>query len=125
MVVRAAGAEVTGASVFVQNAQPYTYFKERPVHLAEGTRLDSGDLSGVVLTRANALDVPSIAFRLLARRARVGRHRRVTSFDGLHELRVRSYDDRPVPVQVDGDFIGAHDEAVFSVSPGGLRVVAG
>ena len=47
------------------------------------------------------------------------RHRRVTSFDGLHELRVRSYDDRPVPVQVDGDFIGAHEEAVFSVSPGG------
>jgi diacylglycerol kinase family enzyme len=125
VVVRAAGAEVTGASVFVQNAQPYTFFKERPVRLAEGTHLDSGDLSGVVLMRASALDVPTIAFRLLARRARVERHRRVTSFDGLHELRVRSFDDRPVPVQVDGDYIGAHEEAVFTVTPGGLLVVGG
>jgi diacylglycerol kinase family enzyme len=125
VVVHAAGAEVTGASVFVQNAQPYTFFKERPVRLAEGTHLDSGDLSGVVLTRASALDVPTIAFRLLTGRARVEDHRRVASFDGLDELRVRSYDDRPVPVQVDGDYIGVHEEAVFSVTPGGLYVVGG
>ena len=125
VVVEVGGQEVTGASVFVQNAQPYTYFKERPVQLAEGTHLDSGDLSGVVLTRASALDVPTIAYRLLARRARVEEHRRVAAFDGLHELRVRSYDHRPVPVQVDGDYIGAHEEAVFTVTPGGLRVVGG
>ena len=36
-------------------------------------RSTSGDLSGVVLTRANAIDVPTIAYRLLAERARVGR----------------------------------------------------
>src|SRR5919112_3386634 len=61
VVARAAGAEVTGVSVFVQNAQPYTYFRRRPVRLSEGTHLDSGDLSGVVLTRANAIDVPTLA----------------------------------------------------------------
>jgi len=123
VVATAAGADVTGVSVFVQNSQPYTYFRRRPVWLAEGTRLDSGDLSGVVLTRANAVDMPTIGFRLLARRARVERHRRVASFDGLSEIRVRSFDERPVPVQVDGDYIGAHDEAVFSVAPGALRVL--
>ena len=37
---------------------------------SDGAALDSGDLSGVVLTRANALDVPTIAYRLLAERAR-------------------------------------------------------
>jgi diacylglycerol kinase family enzyme len=47
----------------------------------------------------------------------------VRAFDGLHGLRVRSFDQRPVPVQVDGDFIGHHEEAVFSVLPGGLRVL--
>jgi diacylglycerol kinase family enzyme len=36
---------------------------------------------------------------------------------------VRSADERPVPVQVDGDYIGGHEEAVFSVLPGGLRVL--
>jgi len=123
VVAQIGDREVTGVSVFVQNAQPYTYFSHRPVRLAEGTRIDSGDLSGVVLTRANPIDVPSITYRLFAERARVEAHRRVASFDGLQELRVRSVDERPVPVQVDGDFIGVHEEAVFTLKPGGLLVL--
>jgi diacylglycerol kinase family enzyme len=115
--------EVEGVSVFVQNAQPYTYFRRRPIHLANDAGLWSGDLSGAVLTRANAIDVPTIAFRLLSRRATVAGHRRIAGFEHLHGLRVRSSDDRPVPIQVDGDYIGDHDEAVFRVSPGGLRVL--
>ena len=124
VVASAGGRETRGVSVFVQNAQPYTYFRRRPVRLAAGTHLQSGDLSGVVLERANALDLPTIAFRLLARRARVGRHRRVHAFDGLAGLRVRSADERPVPVQVDGDYVGTYEEAAFSVLPGGLRVLS-
>ncbi len=124
VVASAAGRETRGVSVFVQNSQPYTYFRRRPVRLAAGTHLRSGDLSGVVLERANAIDVPTIAYRLLARRAKVGSHRRVHAFDGLDGLRVRSVDERPVPVQVDGDYIGAHDEAVFSVLPRGLSVLS-
>src|SRR5918993_563771 len=112
------------ASVVVQNAQPYTYFRRRPITLSPGAALDSGDLSAVVLARANALDLPTIAYRLLAKRAQVGRHRQAHPFDGVDTLRVRSCDDRPVPVQVDGDYVGEHDEAVFSVRPGALRVLA-
>ena len=123
VVATAAGRETRGVSVFVQNSQPYTYFRRRPVHLAGGAGLDSGNLSGVVLTRANALDVPTITYRLLARHAPVGRHRRVHAFHGLEGLRVRSFDERPVPLQVDGDFIGHHEQAVFSVLPAGLRVL--
>ncbi len=52
---QAGGREVRGVSVFVQNAQPYTYFRRRPISLSDGARLDSGDLSGAVLTRANVL----------------------------------------------------------------------
>jgi len=123
VVATAAGRETRGVSVFVQNSQPYTFFRHRPVRLAAGTHLHSGDLSGVVLTRANALDLPTITYRLLARHSAVGRHRRVHAFDGLDGLRVRSFDHRPVPVQVDGDFIGHHEEAVFSVLPGGLSLL--
>jgi diacylglycerol kinase family enzyme len=47
----------------------------------------------------------------------------VHAFDGLHGLRVRSFDERPVPVQVDGDYIGVHEEAVFSVLERGLKVL--
>jgi diacylglycerol kinase family enzyme len=123
VVATAGGRETSGVSVFVQNSQPYTYFRRRAIQLVDGTHLASGDLSGAILTRANALDVPTIAYRLLARGASVARHRRVHAFDGLEGLRVRSFDDRPVPVQVDGDFVGDHEEAVFSVLPGGLRVL--
>jgi diacylglycerol kinase family enzyme len=119
-----AGEEKAGASVFVQNAQPYTYFRRRPITLSPGAALDSGDLSAVVLGRANAADLPTMAYRLLSRRAQVGRHRQAHAFDGLDGLVVRSCDERPVPVQVDGDYIGEHEEAVFSVSPGVLRVLA-
>jgi len=124
VIAEAGGRETRGVSVFVQNTQPYTYFRRRPINLAGGAQLDSGDLSGAVLTRANALDVPTIAVRLLSQRARVAGHRRVHVFDGLTELRVRSADERPVPVQVDGDYIGTHEEAVFSVVPGALQVLA-
>ena len=123
VIATAGGRETRGVSVFVQNTQPYTYFRRRPINLSGGATLQSGDLAGAVLTRANAIDVPTIAYRLLSRRATVGGHRRVHAFDGLDGLRVRSADDRPVPVQVDGDYIGTHEEAVFSVLPGGLRVL--
>jgi diacylglycerol kinase family enzyme len=123
-VATAGGRASEGVSVFVQNAQPYTYFRRRAISLAAGAGLQSGDLSGAVLTRANALDLPTIALRLLSRRAEIGGHPRVHAFDGLDGLRVRSADHRPVPVQVDGDYVGTHEEAVFGVLPGALRVVA-
>jgi diacylglycerol kinase family enzyme len=37
---------------------------------------------------------------------------------------VRSIDDRPLPLQVDGDYIGEAQEAVFRVVPRGILVVA-
>jgi diacylglycerol kinase family enzyme len=116
--------EVEGVSVFVQNSRPYTFFRRRPIDVAADAGLGSGDLSGAVLTRANAVDLPTLAFRLLSRHASVARHRRVVGFGQLDGLRVRSVDERPVPVQVDGDYIGEHDEAVFSVLRGGLRVLS-
>jgi diacylglycerol kinase family enzyme len=124
VIASAGGREATGVSVFVQNAQPYTYFGRRPVRLSDGAALGSRDLSAIVLERANVLDLPTAAFRLLSQRATVGGHRRVQVFDGIDGLRVRPADDRQVPVQVDGDFVGHHEEAVFSVLPGGLKVLS-
>jgi diacylglycerol kinase family enzyme len=103
---------------------PYTYFGDRPVNMADGVALDSGDLAGVVLERSNPLDAPSITFRSLSKRFRVSNHRHVASFSGLTEFSLRSVDDRPLPLQVDGDYIGTAPEASFSVLPSGITVVA-
>jgi diacylglycerol kinase family enzyme len=115
---------VTGVTVLVQNATPYTFFGERPVQLSDGATLESGDLAGIVLERASPIDMPTLIWRALSKRAQVGRHRRVHPFRDLPELSVRSLDERPLPLQVDGDYIGEIESARFGVLPHGLTVVA-
>ena len=113
-----------GVTVVVQNASPYTYFGSRGVEMAEGASLDSGDLAGLILKRTSPLDIPSIAWRALSPRARVAGHRQIQQFSAERQLRIRSLDDRELPVQVDGDFIGTATEHTFSVAPGALAVIA-
>ena len=115
---------IAGVTVIVQNAGPYTFFGDRAVQMAEGAALDSGDLAGAVLRRASPIDIPSVVWRALSKRARVADHHRVRAFSGLTSLRVRSLDGRPLPVQVDGDYIGEFDDAAFGVTPAGLVVIA-
>lgn len=118
------GERVAGVSAVVQNAAPYTYFGDIPVHIGEGAALDSGDLAGVVLRRASLIDVPTIIWRALSARTHFNRHRKVQPFTGQRTLRIRSLDDRPLPVQVDGDYIGELAEVRFRVIPSGLLVLA-
>jgi len=48
----------------------------------------------------------------------------VHAFSGTRELRVVSRDERPLPLQVDGDYIGEAHDAVFRVRPNGMAVVS-
>ncbi len=115
---------VQGVTAIIQNAAPYTYFGNRPVEIAEGATLESGDLAGVVLKRSNPIEIPTIIWRALSRRARISRHRQVHPFSEVTGMRIRSLDERPLPLQVDGDYIGEVDEAVFGIKPRGILVVA-
>ena len=115
---------LTGVTAIVQNADPYTYFGGRPVHMGEGATLESGDLAGVILRRASPIDVPTIIWRALSRRAKVARHRQVRAFSELDRVHVTALDDRALPLQVDGDYIGESGEAVFIVEPRAMLVVA-
>jgi diacylglycerol kinase family enzyme len=68
--------------------------------------------------------MPNLIWRMLSRPGRMARHRHVHPFSGCRELTVRSVDARPLPLQVDGDYIGGVPEATFSVAPRSLTVVA-
>ncbi len=122
--IETGGETVRGVSAFFQNGEPYTYFKSRPVNLVEGARLDSGDLAGVMLTRARPYDVPTVTFRALSGAARIARHHGIHAFAGLREATLRSVDGRPVPLQVDGDHMSDETVAELSVTPGALNVVS-
>ncbi len=124
LTVQTPDGELDGVTAIVQNGSPFTYFQNRPIEIAEGATLDSGALAGGVLHRATALAMPSIAWRAFSKRARVVRHRQVTGVADASELIVRSADGRPLPLQVDGDYLGEVTEARYSIMPGALSVVA-
>lgn len=117
------GEEHEGLTAIFQNTTPYTYFGPRPIEVAEDVALESGTVAGVVLRRASPVDVPTIAFRALTR-ARIVRHRQVSAFSGAASAHVRSLDDRALPLQVDGDYLGEVPEIDVRVDPAALSVVA-
>lgn len=124
LTVEADGKQHTGVTAIIQNGSPFTYFQDRPIEVADGPELDSGTLHACVLHRARPLDMPSIAYRAFSRRARLARHRQVTPLAETLELTVRSSDEQPLPLQVDGDYLGEVMEARYSVLPCELNVVS-
>ena len=123
--VRAAGRELEGLTVIVQNSDPFTYFRRRPIRVVEPSGLSTGTLSAAVLKRATLLELPTLIPRLLSSRARtVMRHRQVEPLPELSALHVEAIDDRAFPLQVDGDYIGDFSEVEFAAVPGGLVAVA-
>jgi diacylglycerol kinase family enzyme len=113
-----------GATVIVQNGDPYTYFNYRPLHVAEGATLDSGTVAGVVLQATRPTVMPGVIWRLFSRRARIVNHRAITGFSDVTQVRVRVADERPAPLQVDGEYVGDVEEAVFGIQPRILTVVS-
>jgi diacylglycerol kinase family enzyme len=122
--VQAGGETLDGVTAIVQNGSPFTYFQNRPIEIADGVALDSGVLAGGVLHRATAVSMPFIAWRAFSTRARVAGHRQVSPLHDLRELRVCSADERPLPLQVDGDYLGEVAEARYSIMPQALNVVS-
>jgi diacylglycerol kinase family enzyme len=123
--VDAGGRELTGVTVIVQNSDPFTYFRRRPIRVAEEAGLDTGSLSLAVLQKATPFELPTLIPRLLSGRASsVLKHRQVESLPGLMAVRVEAIDDRPFPVQVDGDYIGEFGEVEYAAVPGALVAVA-
>ena len=118
------GRTLDGVTAIIQNGSPFTYFQSRPIEIAEGAALDSGSLSAGVLHRATPVSMPFIAWRAFSRRAPVTHHRQVTGLEGISELTVRSADERPLPLQVDGDYIGEVEEARYSILPAALNVIS-
>jgi diacylglycerol kinase family enzyme len=126
-VVRVTAGErtLTGVTVVVQNSDPFTYFRTRPIRVAEPAGLETGSLAVAVLKRATVLELPTLIPRLLSTRARtVLRHRQIEGLGELRAFRIDAVDDRPFPLQVDGDYVGEFQSATYEVRPGGLLVVA-
>jgi diacylglycerol kinase family enzyme len=125
MTVTVGGETVEGVTVVAQNSDPFTYFGRRPIRVCEGAGLHTGSLGVAVLKKATPLEMPTLIPRLFSgRAATVSKHRQIQPFPDVPEALVESADGRPLPVQVDGDYIGDEASVRFSAAPGALTVVS-
>jgi diacylglycerol kinase family enzyme len=123
--VHAAGRQVDGVTVIVQNSDPFTYFRQRPIRVADEAGLQTGSLGVAVLRSATPLELPTLIPRLLSGRAgTVLRHRQVESLGALDGLRVETIEGQAFPVQVDGDYLGEYTEVRFAAAPRALFAVS-
>ena len=120
-----AGAS-TASRCSCRTVDPYTYFRRIPIAARPTARSwTPATSSGVVLERASPVDMPTVLSRALSQRPRIERHRQGQRLRRRRRRsRVVSLDERTIPVQVDGDYIGEHPEVAFAVHPGALSVVA-
>jgi diacylglycerol kinase family enzyme len=116
--------QLDGVTAIVQNGASFTYFQDRPIEIADGAALDSGVLAGGVLRSASLPSMLSIAWRAFSSRASVAGNRQVSPLRDLHELTVRSADQRALPLQVDGDYLGEVAEARYSIMQNALNVIS-
>ena len=78
----------------------------------------------VHIQRANPLDMPTVIWRVFSPRSHVIRHRRVSGMHDLAEVTIRSRDERPIALQVDGDHVDDVLEARYTLRPKHLTVVS-
>jgi diacylglycerol kinase family enzyme len=125
MRVEVAGRTIDAVTTVVQNSDPYTYFASSPIRLVEGVSLTDGRLGATVLRKSGLAQMPTLMPRVFStREGSLGRHSQIDTFTGLETLRVSTLDDRELPLQADGDYMGSFTEIEFSVKPLGLSVVA-
>jgi diacylglycerol kinase family enzyme len=128
LVLEARGQRVEGVSAFVQNSRPFTYARSKPLHVCEDVSFTSATISAMVMERAGLRDSPGAIWRLFREGHSLAEHPRARSFPRLTEARVTSLEASgtpiPFPLEVDGDYLGEHTEAVYGIAPGALRIVA-
>ena len=103
----------------VCNGRPLTYFGRFPVDACPEASLEKG-LDFLGMTRIHTSTIPRIAWSVFVSRAHVGwkNSRYVTD---VMEGSLRA--TQPMPVQVDGDFIGEADRAMIRLIPSSLDLL--
>lgn len=117
------GATLEGVTLVVQNSDPLTFLGRRSIRVCEGAGLDTGKLSIALLHRSLRRELPMVMARLASGDPRrVVSHRRVRGFRQVDGAGVTSIDGRPMPVEVDGEYVGEVNSIRYAVAPGRLRV---
>lgn len=101
------------------NGRPFTYLRGFPVDVCPEATLEGGlDLFG--LHRLRAGTAPRLAWALFVSRS----HRRWSSATYRHDVtRIDLRADRPLPVEVDGDYVGEFDSQTIRLRKDALDLL--
>jgi diacylglycerol kinase family enzyme len=102
------------------NTDPYTFLGNRPLHLAPGTSADS-KLSVVTFETLALRTMFPVLGSALGQGDKVVRHRHVSLARGVSAATVKG--PRPVPYQLDGDFVGESEQIELTWEAQALSVV--
>lgn len=119
------GRLVDGVTLVVQNSDPLTFLGRRPIRVCEGAGLTTGTLSLALLRRTLKRELPMVIARIASGDpSRVVSHRQVKAFTRVAQAGVASIDGRPLPVEVDGEYVEEVESIRYGVAPGRLAVAA-
>ena len=100
------------------NTTPWTYFRSHPITLTTTASFDAG-LDLVVLRKLGIARTLWAASGMLT-----GQGVRGGTKIALHDLReFRLVADRPLPFEVDGDYLGEREDVQFTSVPSAIRVI--
>ena len=105
----------------ISNTSPWTFLGRRPVNPSPGAGFDTG-LDIFALQRMRTIGTLNALRQMFAERSEPPRGRHVVSLHDQPAFTLRS--DRPVALQVDGEYVGEHESVTFRAVPRALRVIA-
>ena len=105
----------------ISNTSPWTYLGPRPVNPSPGAGFDTG-LDIFALRRMRTVGTLSALRQMFAQRSEPPGGRDVVSLHDQPSFTLRA--DRPVALQVDGEYVGEHESVTFRAVPRALRVIA-
>jgi diacylglycerol kinase family enzyme len=103
----------------VQNLSPFTFLGRRPIRLCPQVRLDGG-LDCIALDTMRSATVLPVLFSAFGR-ARHTANPHVTYLRHQHRLRIEA--DRPMPLQMDGEFVGERTQVTIESLPAALSIL--
>ena len=105
----------------ISNTSPWTYLGRRPVNPSPGAGFDTG-LDIFAMRRMRTIGTLNALRQMFAQRSEPPRGRDVVSLHDQPAFTLRC--DRPVALQVDGEYVGEHESVTFRAVPRALRVIA-
>lgn len=124
MRLRVGDRSVEAVAMVVQNSDPLTYLGSRPIRVCEGAGLRTGTISLAVLQRSSARELAAVVPRVASGGpGGVLRLPKVEGFTAVRGARVEAVDGRPLPVEVDGEYVGELGSVTYGVAPRALTLL--